>query len=112
MTYNVKVLDVFKTDYTANNWKEIEFTTAGSSAACGIELDVNEWYLLDLKYSNGEFRAVGSCGGWRKWRSVSHDDEDVLHNGCKDKDPCNGWCGQNQVCGRVGASSLHSLEQY
>lgn len=100
VTYNVEAIAVFKDSSKAEKMrKKIKFTTTGSSAACGIHLEIDKTYLLDLVYNGRKLSAVGSCGGWQPWKEVSDDDKNVLRNGCGD--PCKGECDKYQVCSRV-----------
>lgn len=100
VTYTVEAIAVFKNSSKAEKErKKIKFTTTGSSAACGIDLEIDKTYLLDLVYNGRKLSAVGSCGGWQLWKEVSDDDKNVLRNGCGD--PCKGECDKHQVCSRV-----------
>lgn len=48
VTYNVKVGTLYKTEVGVDYPVEIEITTSASAAACGVYLQVEGEYLLDL----------------------------------------------------------------
>lgn len=72
---------------------EINFITAGNSAACGIRLDLGEEYVLALSPAvdnpfeptgiEGQL-TVGACGLWVKWSDIPDDEKTFLEAGCVD----------------------------
>lgn len=47
-TYNIKIITLYKTEEDVDYPEEVVITTAGSSAQCGIYLEVGVEYLLDF----------------------------------------------------------------
>ena len=48
VTYNIRIVTLFKTEEGVDYPEEITITTAANSAQCGIYLEVDNEYLLDL----------------------------------------------------------------
>ncbi|CAM9220495.1 unnamed protein product [Ectocarpus sp. 4 AP-2014] len=104
-TYTLETIEVFKAeDPGPNEYDEVgsqfEITTAGNSGLCGVYMDADgsTEYLIDLnRQSDGSLRAAGICGVFREWDEA---DRAELEEGCDDYDPCNGECGEFQVCSR------------
>lgn len=73
----------------------LSFSPCGNSACCGVNLEVDNEYLIGL-YSDGTGVDLyaESCGLFREWEAVTHAERDELW-GCK-VDPC-GTCDEYQV---------------
>ncbi|CAM9338146.1 unnamed protein product, partial [Ectocarpus fasciculatus] len=105
-TYTLETIEVFKAEEPGpNEYDEVgsqfEITTAGNSGLCGVYMETTDGsteYLIDLnRQSDGSLRAAGICGVFRDWDEA---DRAELEEGCDDYDPCNGECGEFQVCSR------------
>lgn len=71
----------------------LTFSTGGNSALCGIDLEVDGEYLLDLvryEWDDNSLWSTGSCGGTRLWSSVTEEDLVFL------QDPAN--CDLEDTC--------------
>lgn len=110
VTYTVNVVDFFKTEDGVSYGQVLTFITGGNSAACGVNLDIGEEYLLGLdRLSTDPFNpdrdnmlTVGLCDLSQTWASVSDDDKDALEVGCEVEDHCPGLCSEYQVTRRTG----------
>ena len=88
---------LFKGEPNAKHGKEISFVTNGSSAACGVTLELGRQYLIGLyRDGDGSFTA-NSCGLVRRWDDVTKEERASLRTGCEEDDPCDGSCGEFQV---------------
>eukprot|EP00903_Cladosiphon_okamuranus_P015461 g14277.t1 len=89
VTYTVDVTTVFLGDTCGED--EISFVTAGNSAACGINLEIGEEYVLALSPAvadpfdptiTEDDLSVYACGLWRKWDHIPDDEKMDLEAGC------------------------------
>lgn len=101
--YSVETITVYKgedgTEY--GEGVTFDFSTQGNSAACGIDLDVGEEYLLDFWLSaEGSLGSAGLCGLTRIRSSITDEDMLFLQDpSLCDIDPCvEEPCGEFQVC--------------
>lgn len=92
--FTVDTITLYKSEPNVEYAQEISFTTAGNSAACGINLEIDEEYLIHLYRYNGQLTG-NSCGGTKSWSSVSEAEVETLQDGCDDL--CEGECGKFQV---------------
>lgn len=99
-TYAVNTTTLYKQEPDVEYTQEITFITAGNSAACGVQLDIGEEYILALGRlpedllnpdRSGQF-TVGLCNLVQFW-SAAGEDELV---GCG-ADACSGNCDELQV---------------
>lgn len=101
--------------------QRLTITTAGSSAACGVYMELGQEYLIGLyRDENGQF-AANTCFLFRSWSGVTKDELILLENGCADDgcdddaaallpngcdDTCGGLCGEFQVGGGVHKNGI------
>lgn len=92
--------------------QRLTITTAGSSAACGVYMEIGEEYLVGLyREEEGQF-AANTCFLFKSWVDVTKEELTLLTNGCVDDgcddesralvpngcdDTCGGLCGEFQV---------------
>lgn len=89
ITYTINVFDLFKVEPDYSYASILTFITGGNSAACGVNLDIGDEYLLGLNRiesafdpaQNGQL-TVGLCGLVSEWDDVSDEVKDDLDNGC------------------------------
>lgn len=66
----------------------MNFTTPGSSARCGIYLELETEYLLDITVQENEGTpdtlVAYACGATQMWDTLSAEQLYVLENGCVD----------------------------
>ena len=74
--------------------QEISFTTAGSTAACGVVLGLGEEYLVSLYPDYVGQLTANSCGLLNAWEAVSGEDTLLLEAGCVEEDGCSGTCNE------------------
>lgn len=78
--------------------QEISFTTADSSATCGVVLEIGDEYLIGLYSDQSGQLTANSCRLVRSWEAVTEEEEDLLLAGCVE-DACDGICNEKtQVC--------------
>lgn len=89
--------------------EELSFITGGNGALCGIYMEFGQEYLIDLVRDDfdGELHAVGLCGAFRPWSSVTELDLYHLEGGCED-DACGSYsyCFEFQVCSNTTVCSI------
>eukprot|EP00904_Undaria_pinnatifida_P014053 jgi/Undpi1/9779/HiC_scaffold_27.g12235.m1 len=105
ITYTVSTTALYKEEPDTTYSQEIGIVTGGNSAACGVNLNLGEEYLLGLYRSGanvfepdqeGQLR-VSLCDLVMVWSSVSDEDEATLETGCEE-DLCDGSCSEFQEC--------------
>lgn len=97
VTYTLDTRTLYKGDPNAKYGKEISFVTNGSSAACGVILELGKQYLIGLDQSDDGSFDASSCGLVRRWSDVTREERVSLRAGCEEDDPCDGSCGEFQV---------------
>lgn len=103
VTYTVNTLNMFKGEPNVRYAQVISFITGGNSAACGVDLEIGEEYLLGISPAVDPFDpdrdgrlSVGACGLVRTWSSITDEEASSLEYGC-DGEPCGGSCDEYQV---------------
>eukprot|EP00752_Nemacystus_decipiens_P002302 g2178.t1 len=98
ITYNIRIITLFKTEEGVDYPEEITITTA-DAVGCGIYLDVGNEYLLDLLRSGDDLWSVGLCGATQSWTTLSKEKIATLEDidaACT-ADPC-ADCGEFEEC--------------
>lgn len=104
VTYTMDTITLYKGETGETYEQEITFITGGNDAACGVNLEIGEEYLLGLyrttadpfQMETGGQLTVGLCDLAQVWSSVSDDEKAQLGNGCN-IDACDGTCSDSQV---------------
>lgn len=98
VTYAVSTIDLYKGDQITA--QRLTITTAGSSAACGIYMELGEEYLIGVfqDETTGVLTA-NTCGLFRSWSDVTKEDVALLENGCGSDNGCDRACDEYQVGG-------------
>lgn len=79
--------------------QEISFTTAGSTATCGVVLGLGQEYLIGLYPDYTGKLTANSCGLLSAWEAVSEEEEELLLEAGCDEYACGGTCDEeHQVC--------------
>lgn len=89
VTYTVNTTTMYKSEPNTSYAQVLSFTTGGNDALCGIYMEIGEEYLIDLlriggnvlEPATGDLGAVGLCGAFRRWSSVTEDDLAILQGG-------------------------------
>lgn len=93
-TYTMIVTDIYKMDMDMLVADELTFESPTSSAACGVELEVDEDYIVGLTISEEGTLFAYLCGPTQKVDSITAEQLAVLENGGS----CVRQCG-DMVCG-------------
>lgn len=97
MTYTIERLTMYKREPGVVYKKELQIISAGNSALCGIYMDIDQEYLIDLvRNDNGELETVGSCGAFQPWSEVTSPVMDLLQERCENYNTCEN-CTEFQV---------------
>lgn len=97
VVYDVQPTDVIKPEPNVLYAPIIKFFTPSTDAACGVTLDINAEYLLDLRRreSTGQLWTY-LCGMTQPWDQLSDGELEILERGCGPvKQECD--CGEFQV---------------
>lgn len=83
ITYGLDVIAVYKEESGVSYGDTVTFITESGSSFCGVFLELDSEYLIDLtrQESDGELHGV-SCGLVREWSTVDDADLADLESGC------------------------------
>ncbi|CAM9692464.1 unnamed protein product, partial [Laminaria digitata] len=76
--YTISINTVYKGDPDMSNEQEIGVTTSSSSGLCGVDLELDEEYLLGLFDDGGGELSMHLCGLIEPWSFVSDEDKATL----------------------------------
>lgn len=97
MTYTINTLTMYKREPGIFYGQVLQIITAGNSDLCGIDMDIDQEYLIDLvRNENGELETVGLCGAFEPWSEVSQPVMELLQEGCENYNTCEN-CSEFQV---------------
>lgn len=110
VSYAMTTVELFKGEPI--DAQRLTITTASSSAACGVFMELEEEYLIGAnRNANGQFQ-TSICSLFRLWSGVTEEELALLASGCADDDGCDdaaalvpngcgdtcgGRCGEFQV---------------
>lgn len=96
VSYAMNTIELYKGEQI--DAQRLTITTAGSSAACGIYMELGEEYLIGAyrDATSGQFTA-STCDLFRSWSDVTKEELTLLEQGCAFEEGCGEGCGEFQV---------------